>query len=188
MGSFTVSNEAANESVIEQVWEDAYKAHSPLLFGYLIKRVGQDLAADIMQEAFLKLLQVMKKGRKIENLKAYLFQIARNELNSEMNRHHFTESADHLVNLKDQNSNVEAEFLKKELEGLLESARQTLSPLELEIFELRWHLGFTQVEIAGVIKKSERQVRRDLEKIVRKIRTIMENGGWNFGDVSEKGI
>jgi|GEM_PF-2305085 len=187
MGNFELSNDSPGKETIEKAWEKAYKEHSGLLYGYLAKRVGLDLAGDLMQESFLKLLQAMKKGRVIENIKAYLFQIARNELNSEMNRSHFTDGADHLVNLPDHNSNVEAELIKKELDGLLKSARQTLSPMEHEIFELRWYFGFTQVEIARVIKKSERQVRRDLEKIIRKIRVIMESNGWNIGDVGEKG-
>jgi RNA polymerase sigma-70 factor (ECF subfamily) len=173
--------------VSDKAWEEVYKTLNPVLFGYLARKVGHDLAGDIMQEAFLKLYQVMVSGKKIENIKAYLFQIARNELNSQMNRNYIADSADLLVNLEDHNSNVEAAFLKKELNGLLISAKQTLSHTELEIFELRWFLGFTQIEIAGVLNKSERQIRRNLEKIVRKIRAVFENAGWNAGDVQEAG-
>ena len=170
---------------IEKTWEEIYNTHSPVLFGYLVKKAGYDLAADIMQEAFYKLLQAMRKGIKIENTRAYLFQIARNELNMEFNRNNIMDAggSDLLGNLADQGSNVEAGFLKKELSQMLASAKKSLSDSELEIFELRWNLGFTQVEIAAVLKKSERQIRRDLEKVARKIRDFFESSGWRYGDV-----
>jgi DNA-directed RNA polymerase specialized sigma24 family protein len=43
---------------------------------------------------------------------------------------------------------------------------------------MRWHLGLTQVEIATALKKSERQIRRDLEKIVSRLRARFKEKGW----------
>jgi len=77
--------------------------------------------------------------------------------------------------------------LKKEFHEILASARKTLVPAELEIYELRWHLGFTQVEMATILKKSERQIRRDIEKVLKKIRREFVNAGWNANDVQETG-
>ena len=56
-----------------------------------------------------------------------------------------------------------------------------LTPAEKEIFDLRWENGLTQVEIAEVLGKSERQIRRDLEKVVNKLRAHFGSKGWGHG-------
>ncbi|MDH4261808.1 MAG: sigma-70 family RNA polymerase sigma factor [Spirochaetia bacterium] len=179
MGNYDLSKEL----LVEKQWEGIYQDYNTILLGYLTKKTGYDLACDIMQEAFLKLYFAMRNGKKIENVKAYLFQIARNEMYSQANKVNLINNDDVSVKLEDFNSNVEADFDKKELNDLLASAKTTLSSVELEIFEMRWHLGFTQAEIAKVLHKSERQIRRNIEKIVRKIRIVFENAGWNPTDV-----
>lgn len=155
-----------------------YDDVSPMLYGYLVRKVGPELAGDILQESFLRLLQVLDTRRKIDNPKSYLFQIARNLIAKEFSRNNMNGNADFPGILTDKKADTEADLYKKELLGLLESARQTLGQSELEIFELRWFQGFTQTEIAEIINKSERQVRRDLEKIIRKLKDFFKNAGW----------
>jgi RNA polymerase sigma factor (sigma-70 family) len=164
-------------------WKKLYKENSPVLYGYLVKRVGQELGADILQESFLRLFQVMDKNKRVDNPKAYLFQIARNLVIKNFSRNYNTESADLPVNIADKKADSEAGLYKKELQGLLESARQTLSQTELEIYDLRWHHGFIQKDIASILGKSERQIRRDIEKIVHKIRDVFTAAGWRNEDM-----
>ncbi|HNJ67151.1 MAG TPA: sigma-70 family RNA polymerase sigma factor, partial [Turneriella sp.] len=61
---------------------------------------------------------------------------------------------------------------------ILGQAVALLPAKERELFELRWHENLTQAEIAVVLKKSERQVRRDLEKLVSRLRASFREQGW----------
>ncbi|MDH4199329.1 MAG: sigma-70 family RNA polymerase sigma factor [Spirochaetia bacterium] len=168
---------------IEKEWEAIYRENSSMLYGYLVKKTGFDQASDILQESFLKLLQSMKKNRKIENPKAYLFQTARNIISTEYNKNYLAVSTELSVNYEDKKVNVETQMLKKEVNNLIETAKHLLSKSELDLFELRWYMGFTQVEIAVIMEKSERQIRRDIEKIGVKIRNVFNDNGWGADDM-----
>lgn len=169
---------------IEIEWERIYRQESSLLFGYLLKRTGSDLAQDILQESFLKLLEIMKKGRVIENSKAYLFQIARNILINEYKSKIISVPDFSLLAAADQFADLQGNLERKELMEILESSRSVLTEKEMEIFEFRWYYGMKQHEISSVMKRSERQIRRDLEKITQKIREYFQKHGWNAGQIT----
>lgn len=183
--SFAFPTEEPGEISTEKKWEEIYQKHSPLLFGYLIKKMGYDLASDILQESFFRLLNAMKSGKNIENHKAYVFQIARNLICTERKRADYLKRVDLPAHVEDEKSDTEKNFITNEFLDLLETARKNLKPDELEIFEMRWGLGFKQKEIALAISRSERQVRRKIEKIVQKIRNIYNAAGWNQNEIEQ---
>lgn len=157
-----------------------YEAEGPKLYGYLVKKAGAELAQDIMQEAFTRLFDRLKKMADIANARAYLFQIARHLLYHETSfSRRFSNSDAHLENVAAPVAADGKDGLEQaELMTLLNEAVGTLSATEREIFEMRWHVGLTQVEIAGALRKSERQIRRDLEKIVTRLRAHFKEKGW----------
>lgn len=60
-----------------------------MLLRWLIKRCGdRDLAVDVLQETFLKALQMNQAFCQIEHQKAWLFRTAANALTDEWRRHH----------------------------------------------------------------------------------------------------
>lgn len=55
-----------------------------MLFRWLVKRCGdRDLAVDVLQETFLKALQMNQSFCEIEHQKAWLFRVAANALTDE---------------------------------------------------------------------------------------------------------
>ncbi|EKO5121171.1 sigma-70 family RNA polymerase sigma factor [Vibrio fluvialis] len=59
-----------------------------MLFRWLVKRCGdRDLAVDVLQETFLKALQMNQSFCEIEHQKAWLFRVAANVLTDEWRRH-----------------------------------------------------------------------------------------------------
>lgn len=161
--------------------QQIYEAEGPKLYGYLVKKAGAELAQDIMQEAFTRLFDRLKKMADITNARAYLFQIARHLLYHESAfSRRFSGSEVHLETAAAPiTAEGEAGFGQAELMEILNEAVAALSAKEREIFEMRWHLGLTQVEIATALKKSERQIRRDLEKIVSRLRARFKEKGWD---------
>ncbi|MDH4200410.1 MAG: sigma-70 family RNA polymerase sigma factor [Spirochaetia bacterium] len=165
-------------------WEEVYRNENQLLYGYLLKKTNEEQAGDILQDSFLKLLQVMQKGRAIENPRAYVFQIARNLLILEYKKKGGRGFEVELPSGIEDNRFDPAEgVIKKDFLNILESARGGLSAREQEIFELRWHYGLKQKEIADVLARSERQIRRDIEKIVRQLRSVFESAGWKENEL-----
>ena len=150
------------------------------MYGYLIKKAGPELAQDIMQEAFTRLYTKLAKSAVIHNVRAYLFQIARHLL------YHETRSAGKVAGGDALLENHAAPAVtddpdrldERELLLTLKEAVAVLSETEKEVFDMRWEHGLTQVEIAAALGKSERQIRRDLEKIVNKMRGHFQSKGW----------
>ena len=174
------------EDAIVEKWKQIYNDENSILFGYLVKKTGESAAQDILQESFLKLFETIKKGRTIENTRAYLFQIARNLLINEY-KNKITSLPDFsLAQVSDQSPNLEESLEKKELMEILESSRSVLTEQEIEIFEFRWHFGLKQNDIALIMHKSERQIRRDLEKITQKIREYFKTRGWQAEHITGK--
>jgi len=177
---------------IETRLSEVYKLEAPVLMGYLSKRIDRDSAADIVQESFIQLYNAFKKRVAIENEKAYLFGIARNLLYKSY-KQNLKESSDSIeavlsMNIDGQNElssggidNPETLVMKKDMLALLKDGLTGFTEEEKEIYELRWYHELKQKEIADIVKKSERQIRRDLEKIVKKLReTFQKNGWYNF--------
>lgn len=163
----------------DKALQEIYKAEAPKLYGYLVKKTGPELAQDIMQEAFTRLFAKLSKAVVIHNTRAYLFQIARHLV------YHESRGASHLAGdagLENRAAPAAASdpdrLDERELMQTLKEAVTILSTSEKEIFEMRWEHGLTQIEIAVALEKSERQIRRDLEKIVNKMRSFFTSRGW----------
>jgi len=170
-----------------QLFDGLYELHSPLLFGYLIKNTrSKTQAEDILQEAFLKLFEQLKKEKKIENFRAYLFQIARHILYRDSMLRKKTEDNEggSAIDEKSKSSPVidepDQKLIRRELEYDLIEASFLLKDEHREIFELRWNFGMKQKEIATILKKSDRQIRRDLENIIMQLRDYFGKKGWDM--------
>lgn len=167
----------ARQKEPDELLRDLYHAEGARLYGYLIKKAGADLAQDIVQEAFTRLYVRLTRAADIANARAYLYQIARHLLYHESAFAKRFAGGDALLENFAADSPAE-DSGDRELMQALQSSLGTLAEKERELFEMRWYLGLTQVEIAVAMKKSERQIRRDLEKLVTKLRAALRANGW----------
>jgi RNA polymerase sigma-70 factor, ECF subfamily len=167
---------AADQDLNAQL-KEIYEIEGPKLYGYLIKKAGPDLAQDIMQETFARLHTRLMRATDVKNTRAYLFQIARHLLYHETAfASRFTSADTALENYAATETNDPEE---RELLQTLSDVVGSLDDREKEIFDLRWNRGLTQVEIASTLGKSERQIRRDLEKLTVRLRQLFKDHGWN---------
>jgi RNA polymerase sigma factor (sigma-70 family) len=169
----------SGERELNECLRQIYEAEGPKLYGYLVKKAGATLAEDIMQEAFTRLFTRLKKAADVVNARAYLFQIARHLLYHETSASaKFTSDAFLENKAAPEGSNDPDRLAERDLLTTLGAAVKVLNEKETEIFEMRWNLDLTQVEIAAALGKSERQIRRDLEKVVSKLRAFFKEQGW----------
>ncbi len=146
--------------------KELYESYSDSIYHYLKSRSGSDeIAFDLMQETFLKADLYYKD---IENVKAWLFTIARNLLIDYMRKR-----------AKRKEIQDEGEFLNSVASGekmesaidwkmLKESIVKTLkneNPLFPELFLLRINYELTHEEISNITKIPFRTIRRHFERI-----------------------
>lgn len=64
---------------LEQMFLNAYNLHSDEIFRFIFFKLSdREKAKDMTQETFMKTWLYLSKGDKIENIKAFLYRIARN--------------------------------------------------------------------------------------------------------------
>jgi len=125
---------------------ELYDACADRLHHYLAMRLGcREMAADVMQSAFLRAVKSRRRFRGVQNPVAYMFQIARNEGARAARRHGHKRLPPH-------EAFGPAEVSESTLEDA-EAAAQALDRLEAddrEIVELKIYGGLTFREIADV--------------------------------------
>ena len=170
-----VSQEGLNR---EFDWEEAYEKESPILYGYLVKKVGAQAAEDIMQESFLRVFDMTQKKKAPRNFRAYLFQVARNLV---AKRGFQNEEPS---NLEENNTAFyhthtgEESLAQKEITETLKACLKHLDTREAEVIDFRWSQGMSSEEIAVIIKTSDRHVRRILTQGTRKLEACFKSKGW----------
>ena len=71
----------------ESAFAEFYDACADKLYRYLRHRLGSDeLASEVLQEVFMKLVVHQRRLRQVDNLDSYVFQIAYNEANRWLKR------------------------------------------------------------------------------------------------------
>lgn len=151
----------------ESAFAELYDACADRLFAYAKSRTGShEVAADVVQSSFLRLVKSRRRLRKVESPVAYLFQIARNEVSRQAKRsikrkYQSLEAADNVPNVRWRDGVDDADTARAVLERL--------DPVAREIVELKLYGGLTFEEIASTtgqpIGTVATRYRRGLESV-----------------------
>lgn len=130
----------------ESAFAELYDACADRLFAFATARTGsRELAAEIVQNTFLRLVKSRHRLRKVESPVAYVFQIARNELARHATRQtndnpQSLAAADDVVDFRWRDGVDDADTAAALLNRLESAAR--------EIVELKVYAGLTFEEVA----------------------------------------
>ena len=136
----------------QAAFAELYETCADRLHHYLAVRLGsrQD-AEDVLQETFVRLARNRRKLRRVRNLAAYVFTVARNEANRLAERRKREPAV---------NAGVAADLLfdeawsddlsQRETAELVAGALCSLPPNEREVVQLKTYAGLTFREIAEV--------------------------------------
>ncbi len=148
---------------------------NPLLRFLVCSGLSTEDSRDIVQDTFLRLHQHLIVGGPRDNLRAWLFQVARN---GALNRHksgaqRLSASLDSELDAAERaacpKDDPERLFLKKERLRLLHAAMKDLTTVERDCVFLRSE-GLRYREIAAVIEIGTSTVADHLERALRKLR------------------
>jgi RNA polymerase sigma factor (sigma-70 family) len=149
-----------------------YRKHRDGLFAYLIRSTADyDLAGDILQESFTRLLE--KYGEDQRN-PALLYAIARNAVVDG-----YRKSGRNTAFFEEQQASdldTESQLLVREEYRRVLAAMQELEQEERDILSLVVSSGLSYREIAGVAGISEANVKVKVHRARVKIRKIMKTG------------
>ena len=164
----------ANLSIEDKVKQCFEQLREPV-FRYLIATFGESLhAEEITQEAFLQLYRSMNEGQTIQNVRAWVFRVARNLAINRIKSRQFIEPMDDAAwielqsSLEDKNLNPEQTLLQKERLSRLRKAISRLTPVERECLNLRTK-GFRYREIGEILEIGTTTVADTLSRVIEKL-------------------
>ena len=143
------------------------------VYGYLARFCGSASdAEDLTQEAFLKLYRHLREEKEIENVRSWLFQVARNLAVSRSRSRSAVDNAEELssqTNVAAQGASSEELILERERDECLRVAVEELTDFQRQCLHLRAE-GLRYREIAETLSANADSVADALQRAIRKLR------------------
>lgn len=164
-----------NTSMQPQFME-AYDLYADALFRYCVLRVSdRELAKDMVQETFFKVWGYIADGQEIDNMRAFLYRVARN-LAIDFYRKKKTSSLEMLEESgyafaeSVETENPERVFLGREIITMVRS----LDEKYRDAIILRYVEDLDIKEIASVLGESENTVSVHIHRGLKKLKSVFE--------------
>ncbi len=160
----------------EDSFIEHYNEHSDGIFRFCFFKTGdRELAADLVQDTFMRAWNTLQKGKKVSNLKAFLYQVAKNAI-IDYYRKKKTSSLDILLEegFDESGGNSQEEYSNKhEAQQLMEYVYE-LDDSYKEILLLRYVEDFSIEEIAEHIGEEKNNVSVRIHRALKKLEKIMK--------------
>lgn len=131
------------------------------------------LAEDLAQDTFLK--AILSLDDKHQNVKAWLFTVARNLFLNYAKKNRASVNIDELVNSEDTAVPTPvAKIIKDEQKQNLLKAMDMLSATKKQILKLQYFGGLSQKEIANILKLSPSNVRVQAMRAKNELKKYLE--------------
>ena len=152
----------------------AYEAHQRELYSFAYGATrSAEAAEDVVEEAFLRLIQESTQGHAPSNTRAWLYRVCSNLVVSRVRRRNVAERFLPFLIRPGTVEGPEREYLRRDEERQLAAALSRLSPLERTALILASR-GFSGREVAATIGKSEMATRTLMCRARLKLRARLE--------------
>lgn len=161
----------------EEKFLEAHDLHADAIFRYcFFQTSNREIAKDLSQDTFIKTWEYLTKGKKVANIQAFLYKVAKN-LIIDYRRKKKTTSLDNILE-----TGVEfedAKNLQEEREAIFDGQKaiEVLDELDdgyREILILRYVNDLGVSEIAKLIKEKENTVSVRIHRGMDKLRKLLE--------------
>ncbi|TAL68056.1 MAG: RNA polymerase sigma factor [Bacteroidetes bacterium] len=154
----------------EMSFREIYKRHSQNVYAYCRRVVGnKDVAEDLFQETFLRLLQSADANKEMVNLSGYIIKIARNLCLKHKS------SQEEFVSLEDFEIKVEDNTLERtEITNVITMALELLGDEYREALVLQIYNELSYNEIAEIQGVPLTTVRNRIVRAKQKLREIVQ--------------
>ena len=152
-----------------------YKKYYLQIFRFVLKRIGdENNSAEIVSDIFVKALQSIHKYEdKGFPFSAWLFQIARNEVNLSYRKEKYSRTVTvETPELNECLEEVEETPNEENVQLLLEGMRE-LKPDELEILEMRYFEKRPFKEVSEILDITESTAKVRMHRVMQKLKEIV---------------
>ncbi len=173
MEPVSVAGRDLGSSALDAYITAAYEAHSPAIYGLALRSTRDpDLAADITQEAFLRLLTEGRHGRLPDNVGGWLYRTSSNLVISRVRRATVARRFAPRLLQRDEPDGPDAIALGNERHRELDTALATLSVADRVALVMAAQ-GATGEEIAGHLGRSHAATRTHLTRARVRLRAAV---------------
>jgi RNA polymerase sigma factor (sigma-70 family) len=160
-----------------------YETHQRGLLRYCVARLGDALGAEVMQEVFVTMVTALRTYRPGPPVEGWLFGMAKHRCQQALrNRTRRQDIANAFG--KDIGQQLHAEppglpgagLEARERAARLAASLTRLSELERIVLHWRFHRGLSVAESAEALGMSEAAVRKRLQRALRRLREMMDDG------------
>ena len=139
-------------------------------------------AEDLMEDTFFKLATKKPRFSGKSSFKTWLYAIARNIALDYLRKNSKVASApiDDLSNYIAEEMNVEREYLIKEQKITLHRTMRELKAEYFQVLYLVYFEGFTNEEIAKIMKKNKRQIENLIYRAKGALKSELEKEGFEY--------
>lgn len=156
---------------IENTFNELYEANADAIFRLcLFKTSDREVALDLSQDIFTRTWDYLQKGNQVDNLRAFLFTVARNRIKDYYKKRKIPTLA--MAGVKNENDLVVSQLDSSavaEVNNLL-TLLQTLPDDHAELLQLRYVEGFSIEEMALLYKTRPNTLAVKIHRIVHKLR------------------
>ncbi len=160
------------------IFLSAYDTYGNDIFRFCLSRIkNRDQALDLTQETFIRAWQYLEKGNSVENMRAFLYRVARN-LIVDTTRRHTDLSLDMILDegeLGAAHATIDNPVLRDDMSHVLQ-ALELLSHENRDLITLRYLDGLSIQEIAHMTGKEPNTVSVRIKRILAQLRIFLEEG------------
>ena len=155
---------------------ELYDQFAPAIYAYCYRRVGErHMAEDLTSDVFVRALAAIQKGRFAQtSLPAWLYRIAHNLVVD-----HYRRANPDIVPLEEwapAPDNVPEAVRRRQQQEWLGNAMQQLTDEQQQTLALRFGQGYSAIETARLMGKTEEAIRALQHRALAALRRIMGEG------------
>jgi RNA polymerase sigma-70 factor, ECF subfamily len=157
--------------------EDAYDEYRDQLYGYLVSLTrDRETSQDLLHESYARLAHEVLVGRAPQNVRAWLYQVARNLVVSRGRRQQVAERWMNRQSESRLEASAEEHYLLREASVELRGALLELSPADRTAL-LMAAQGYSGAEIAQAVGRSSAAIRTRLCRARGRLRDLLQPTG-----------
>jgi RNA polymerase sigma-70 factor (ECF subfamily) len=161
-----------------QEFEKAYNEYSDAIFRHCYYRVfDRERGKELMQEAFMRTWTFISEGKKIDNMRAFLYRVANNLIVDDV-RKKKEMSLDSLQNAGWDPGYDQTPEMQNRIEH--DKIMQTLKRMDLnyrEVLILRYIDGLPPSDIAHILGESANTISVRLHRAIKQLRSFLNTTG-----------
>lgn len=164
-----------------QAIEALIQAHQEALYAFMLRMSGRpDVAEDIVQEAFVRVLKNLDRFDSRFRFSTWLFTIAKRLYVNAMQKHKPTYDSDVVGDRQGAGDHSPGRTIAREesianLRGMIDVALARLAPLQREIILLFHQQNWPITDIATYLEMPEGTVKSHLHRARRRMRHVIES-------------